>query len=259
MIGLKHSIHHRGQLSMYLRPMGAKVPSIYGESYDSAKAKESDVSRWRPIAWLAAACRDLRLLEARAASARPRRRRRPPRRAASASAAPGRVVGRVQASGTAVVVLEPKSARTFPPQTDKPVMDQVSLTFGPELLFVRTGQPAEFRNSDDTLHNVNVKHEETREQAFNVAIPTGSNYRLHVRPRRVLPRRLRHPPGDGRVDLRRDDAVHDDGGHRRQLRVRRRAARTVDRDGLHRRQASAQGRRDQGRRDRGDDRVKVDR
>src|SRR5579863_7285434 len=26
-IGLKHSIHHRGQLSVYLRPMGAKVPS----------------------------------------------------------------------------------------------------------------------------------------------------------------------------------------------------------------------------------------
>jgi uncharacterized damage-inducible protein DinB len=29
-----HSIHHRGQLSTYLRPMGAKVPSIYGGSYD---------------------------------------------------------------------------------------------------------------------------------------------------------------------------------------------------------------------------------
>jgi uncharacterized damage-inducible protein DinB len=36
---LSHSIHHRGQLSMYLRPMGAKVPAIYGESYDSALAK----------------------------------------------------------------------------------------------------------------------------------------------------------------------------------------------------------------------------
>jgi uncharacterized damage-inducible protein DinB len=34
-----HSIHHRGQLSMYLRPMGAKVPAIYGESYDSAQAR----------------------------------------------------------------------------------------------------------------------------------------------------------------------------------------------------------------------------
>ncbi|MGD0001327.1 MAG: DinB family protein [Bryobacteraceae bacterium] len=32
---LKHSIHHRGQLSAYLRPMGGKVPSIYGPSGDS--------------------------------------------------------------------------------------------------------------------------------------------------------------------------------------------------------------------------------
>ena len=30
------AIHHRGQLSAYLRPMGAKVPSIYGPSGDSA-------------------------------------------------------------------------------------------------------------------------------------------------------------------------------------------------------------------------------
>ncbi len=29
-----HSIHHRGELATYLRPMGAKVPSIYGGSYD---------------------------------------------------------------------------------------------------------------------------------------------------------------------------------------------------------------------------------
>jgi uncharacterized damage-inducible protein DinB len=29
-----HSIHHRGELATYLRPMGSKVPSIYGGSYD---------------------------------------------------------------------------------------------------------------------------------------------------------------------------------------------------------------------------------
>ena len=28
------SIHHRGQLAAYLRPMGGKVPSIYGPSAD---------------------------------------------------------------------------------------------------------------------------------------------------------------------------------------------------------------------------------
>jgi uncharacterized damage-inducible protein DinB len=40
-LGLNHSIHHRGQLSMYLRPMGAKVPSIYGESYDARVDREA--------------------------------------------------------------------------------------------------------------------------------------------------------------------------------------------------------------------------
>ena len=41
MMGLHHTIHHRGQLSSYLRSMGAKVPAIYGESYDSAQAKKA--------------------------------------------------------------------------------------------------------------------------------------------------------------------------------------------------------------------------
>lgn len=40
-LGLLHTIHHRGQLSTYLRPMGSKVPAIYGESYDSAEAKKA--------------------------------------------------------------------------------------------------------------------------------------------------------------------------------------------------------------------------
>jgi len=42
---LHHSIHHRGQLSMYLRPMGAKVPAIYGESFDSAEARKAAQQR----------------------------------------------------------------------------------------------------------------------------------------------------------------------------------------------------------------------
>ncbi|HET7108513.1 MAG TPA: DinB family protein [Candidatus Acidoferrum sp.] len=40
-LAMKHSVHHRGQLSTYLRAMGGKVPAIYGESYDSAEAKKS--------------------------------------------------------------------------------------------------------------------------------------------------------------------------------------------------------------------------
>jgi uncharacterized damage-inducible protein DinB len=40
-LAMVHSVHHRGQLSTYLRPMGAKVPAIYGESYDTAQAKQA--------------------------------------------------------------------------------------------------------------------------------------------------------------------------------------------------------------------------
>jgi len=97
----------------------------------------------------------------------------------AASAATSRVVGKIAAAGTEnppVIVLEPKTARAFPPQSEEPVMDQVSATFGPSLLFVRTGQPTEFRNSDDTLHNVHVTHEDSHEGQFNVAIPTGEHY-----------------------------------------------------------------------------------
>lgn len=40
-LGMSHTIHHRGQLSSYLRSMGARVPSIYGESYDDAQARKA--------------------------------------------------------------------------------------------------------------------------------------------------------------------------------------------------------------------------
>lgn len=35
---IKHSVHHRGQLSAYLRAMGGKVPAIYGPSGDTEQA-----------------------------------------------------------------------------------------------------------------------------------------------------------------------------------------------------------------------------
>jgi uncharacterized damage-inducible protein DinB len=38
---MNHTIHHRGQLSVYLRPMGAKVPSVYGFSYDESPARKA--------------------------------------------------------------------------------------------------------------------------------------------------------------------------------------------------------------------------
>ena len=37
-LAVKHSVHHRGQLSTYVRPMGGRVPSIYGPSANTATA-----------------------------------------------------------------------------------------------------------------------------------------------------------------------------------------------------------------------------
>lgn len=32
---VRHTVHHRGQLSTYLRPMGSKIPPIYGPTADT--------------------------------------------------------------------------------------------------------------------------------------------------------------------------------------------------------------------------------
>ena len=34
-LAVKHSVHHRGQLNTYLRPMGGKVPGIYVSTADT--------------------------------------------------------------------------------------------------------------------------------------------------------------------------------------------------------------------------------
>jgi plastocyanin len=89
------------------------------------------------------------------------------------------VVGKAPIPGggmPAVIILLPQMPGEFPAQTAKPVMDQISLTFLPPILLVRTGEPAEFWNSDATLHNVRVRNEVTKEPAFNVALPTGGVY-----------------------------------------------------------------------------------
>lgn len=37
-LAMKHSVHHRGQLSTYLRAMGGSVPGIFGPSADTQKS-----------------------------------------------------------------------------------------------------------------------------------------------------------------------------------------------------------------------------
>jgi plastocyanin len=104
----------------------------------------------------------------------------PPAAAPAPSATKGVVTGRVPTGGagqTSIVVLQPK-APVDTPQVLPPVMDQVALTFIPGVLIVRTGQPVEFRNSDDVLHNVRVNEDATKAGTFNVAIPMGEDYRF---------------------------------------------------------------------------------
>lgn len=78
---------------------------------------------------------------------------------------------------SAIVILQPQAATALADQTAVPVMDQVSMSFTPAVLFARTGQPTEFRNSDEELHNIRVRNDETKEAAFNVALPTGGTFR----------------------------------------------------------------------------------
>lgn len=39
-LALFDAVHHRGQLSTYIRPMGGKVPSVYGPSADDPGSSE---------------------------------------------------------------------------------------------------------------------------------------------------------------------------------------------------------------------------
>jgi plastocyanin len=77
---------------------------------------------------------------------------------------------------TALVFLESTTARTFPLPAGKAIMNQAGMQFSPSVLFARTGQTVTFRNDDDEMHNVNLKDSTSRDQAFNVAIPTGGVY-----------------------------------------------------------------------------------
>ncbi len=43
-LALKHSVHHRGQLSAYLRAMGGVVPGIYGPTADSQKSASASAA-----------------------------------------------------------------------------------------------------------------------------------------------------------------------------------------------------------------------
>lgn len=75
-----------------------------------------------------------------------------------------------------VVSFAPRFPNDVPVPPDTAVLDQYNTDFHPRVLVVRAGQTVEFKNSEDTLHNVHVVDTATRETAFNVATPVTGSY-----------------------------------------------------------------------------------
>lgn len=83
----------------------------------------------------------------------------------SAATANAEVTGTVPRG--AVVSLLPAAGETPLPEGPA-VMDQYAKQFVPNMLYVRVGQPVEFRNTEDMGHNVTVNRRDTGAAIFNV-------------------------------------------------------------------------------------------
>lgn len=95
-----------------------------------------------------------------------------PAEAASAPIAISEVTGTVPRN--AIVNLLP--AEPVPMPDGPAVIDQYSKTFVPNVLYVRVGQPVEFRNSEDMPHNVMVIRRGSGAEVFNVGIEPHQKY-----------------------------------------------------------------------------------
>ena len=101
------------------------------------------------------------------------------------AASPAPAGAGLQVTGTAptsldgsltVVVLEPLSELPFEAPEEPVQMDQLGMEFLPPVLLANVGQPVNFHNSEDVLHNVRVYNIDTQETAFNISTPIGGTY-----------------------------------------------------------------------------------
>lgn len=76
----------------------------------------------------------------------------------------------------AVVTLESSTSQVFAPAAGPALMDQYGRAFVPDVLLVRVGQPVNFRNSEDTPHNVRVERSRTGALLFNDTRPPFETY-----------------------------------------------------------------------------------
>ena len=90
------------------------------------------------------------------------------------------VAARAAGGFPAVVTLAPSNAADAP-QPDAAVapaapplfMDQAASSFYPPTLLTQVGQPVQFSNSENVMHNVTVSSDGTEALVFNVATPPG--------------------------------------------------------------------------------------
>jgi plastocyanin len=80
-----------------------------------------------------------------------------------------------------VITLEPEPAISPPVPAEPAVMDQFGIAFAPRLLVVRTGQPVEFRNSEDVAHNVRVRDAERDSTLFHEGTVMGDPFEYTFR------------------------------------------------------------------------------
>lgn len=89
----------------------------------------------------------------------------------AATAASPTATANAEVAGTApsgaIVALLPATGETPLPEGPA-VMDQYAKQFVPNMLYVRVGQPVEFRNTEDMGHNVTVNRRDTGAAIFNV-------------------------------------------------------------------------------------------
>ena len=99
----------------------------------------------------------------------------PPTTAGAGAEVTGKVSPSV-APPSSLLALEPQNPVALPVKTDPAVLDQISLEFLPAFLVAQAGQPVEFRNSEDVLHNIRVTEVAGQQPVFNVATPPGGKY-----------------------------------------------------------------------------------
>lgn len=83
---------------------------------------------------------------------------------------------------SSVIVLEPEAAVELPINIEPAVMDQAGYEFLPGFLLAQAGQPVQFRNSEDVLHNVRVTEISTQKPVFNVATLAFGKYEHKFEP-----------------------------------------------------------------------------